>query len=204
MVGVLGFPAVLDHRRSKTRIDEFLYPEDFGTAAMRLSEQRLHGGKVPVGLRDVDDVIQIVVGVNVALMQLQGAIMFRLQVGINLVGSAEARVHLGPEMASFLELFGLERLWLNIGIDDQSRKLVRRNIEVSRLCLAVDSLGRVAGTADVLQRSTIRSTNQNPGLKLAGSFEENRLILWSHLILRRSIVHPCLSVEGVLNFLWDN
>ena len=110
MVCVLGLAAVLDHRRSNARIDEFLDPQHVWTTTVWLTEQAFDERQIAVRLRDVDDVIQIVVPVNVAPLELYAAVVPRLRIRVHRVQRSRERLHLGPTLFGSLCLGRLERL----------------------------------------------------------------------------------------------
>src|SRR5580692_707979 len=118
MIGILCLAAVLNHRGTNAGIDKALDREYFRPATVRLAQQSFNRRQIALGLGNVDHVVKVVVAVYVRSLQLQATVVLALDVGINLINSAQQRLHRRPAIRSLGSLAGLESLGMGAWIHD--------------------------------------------------------------------------------------
>ena len=89
VIGVLRLGSMLHHGHANPGIDELLYSQQMRSSAVGLAEQCFDGREVACGRVHVDDVVQIVIGVDVTALQLKAAVVARLPVCIHAIDRSE-------------------------------------------------------------------------------------------------------------------
>ena len=151
------------------------------SSAVGLAQQCFDGREVARRRVHVDDVVQIVIGVDITALQLKAAVVARLPVRIHAIDRSEQPRHCPPGFERLWDFARFERVGVEVGIDHQARQFPRWNVEVRGFGFAVDALGRLSRQADVRQRRGVGAAHEDPGMKMARRLEKYRLILRAHI-----------------------